>query len=190
MAHFYSKTQTAEISHQLTIGNIGIMPTDTVYGLVGVASNPPTIERIYQVKKRDESKPMIILVSQYPADLTLFNISVSASQDEPVKNLWPGPVSILFPCHDSSLTYLHRGTNQLALRLPDNDWLTSILKQIGPIVATSANEQGLPIATSLVEASQQFDDSVDFYVDGGEIEAKPSKLIAIAPQGTVTTLRS
>ena len=167
----------------LKSGGIGILPTDTVYGLVGLALNQNVVERIYQVKTRQPDKPFIILVSSID-DLKLFGIS-------PVDNLkdfWPGPVSIILPCDNEKFAYLHRGTNSLAFRLPDKSELIDILAQTGPLVAPSANPEGQESAKTASEAKEYFGDLVDFYVDAGEITAEPSTLIKV-DNGSVTVLR-
>ena len=59
-------------------GGIGVLPTDTIYGLVGLALNKKTVDRIYRVRKREKTKPFIILISNVK-DLELFNIKIKQS---------------------------------------------------------------------------------------------------------------
>ena len=75
--------------------------------------------------------------------------------------------------------YLHRGTNSLAFRLPANKGLQELISQTGPLVAPSANMEGLPPATTIDEAENYFGDKVNFYIGDGKIAGKPSKLIKI-----------
>lgn len=164
-----------EISKTLAAGGIGVMPTDTIYGLVGQALNEKTVERIYSVRKRTPSKPMIILISSVN-DLSLFNVKTDLDQ---LNKFWPGKVSIILPCPDKKFYYLHRGSNSLAFRLPDDSALRQFISQAEPLVAPSANLEGLPPATTIKEAEDYFGGQVDFYLDGGKIEANPSKLIKI-----------
>ncbi len=189
MSHFYTVNQTKEIEEQLSTDHVGILPTDTVYGLVGNAHNAKTVERIYDLKERDRDKPMIILIADYPKDLTDFMLTVSDTVDAYIQKNWPGPVSILFPCHEEKFSYLHRGTFELAIRLPDTDWFRSIIRQTGPLIGTSANKQGDPTVTSIKDAQKQFGNQVDFYVADGTRMAKPSKLIRISQDGKIETLR-
>ena len=54
-------------------GGIGVLGTDTLYGLVGLALSPKAVERIYKIKERDTAKPLIILISSWE-DLKLFKV--------------------------------------------------------------------------------------------------------------------
>jgi L-threonylcarbamoyladenylate synthase len=160
-------------------GGIGVLPTDTIYGLVGTALNPQTVERIYKVRKRNPKKPFIILI-QSIKDLEKFNVHPEDKQEKEIlAKYWPGKVSIILPCQDQRFKYLHRGTQTLAFRLPDEKNLVQLIKQTGPLVAPSANPEGLPPATTIEEAKNYFGDNVDFYVDAGELNLPPSTLIAL-----------
>lgn len=166
----------------LKIGKIGVMPTDTIYGLVGQALNKETVERIYSVRKRNPSKPMIILIN-FIKDLALFGVRPDEKLKTTLSELWHGKVSIILPIDKTSylekLNYLHRGTKTLAFRLPNDKKLTDLLSQVGPLVAPSANPEGMTPSATIDEAKNYFGDSVDFYIDGGKIEKPSSRLIKI-----------
>jgi len=167
---------------------IVVMPTDTLYGIVGRAQNISTVQRIYNLKKRAPGKPCIILISDVN-QLKNFSITLSEEQKDKLKKYWPGPVSIILDCPDDSLLYLHRRTKTLSFRLPSPKALRNLLLKIGPLIAPSANPEGLPPAQNISEAKKYFGDSVDFYLDGGEINGKHSKLIQLRKDGSVTILR-
>ena len=163
-------------------GKIGVMPTDTIYGLVGQALNKETVEQIYAVRKRNPSKPMIILINSIK-DLALFGVDTDEKLKNILSQLWPGKISIILPITNDSylekLNYLHRGTKTLAFRLPDDETIIDLLVQTGPLVAPSANLEGMSPATTIDEAKKYFGDSVDFYVDEGKITSHSSRLIKI-----------
>jgi len=166
-----------EESEQLKTGKIGVIATDTIYGVVGSALNKDTVNKIYDIKRRAPSKPFIILISSID-DLALFNIRPSESTLSKLNKYWPGPVSIILQCNDNNFEYLHRGTNTLAFRLPAKKELQEILSISGPLVAPSANTEGETPAIDIDMAKQYFGNNVDFYVEG-EINSKPSKIIRI-----------
>lgn len=155
------------IAERIKQGEIGVIPTDTIYGIVCSAFNENSVEKLYKIRKRNKDKPMIILIGSVN-DLKLFNI------DAIVKN-WPEKTSIVFDCND--FEYLHRGKRSLAFRLPHNKDLIDILKISGPIVAPSANIGGAKPAENIKEAKSYFGDKIDFYLDVGTIKSKPSKII-------------
>lgn len=167
-----------EIGEELKKGQVGILPTDTIYGLVGSALNAKTVERIYQLRKRQGDKPMIVLISSF-ADLRLFGIKLSLKQKRLLTKLWPNPISVILPCSNKKFAYLHRGTKTLALRIPKSKPLRKLLKKTGPLVAPSANLAHQKHAQTIKEAQQYFQNKVDFYVDEGQLTSPPSVLIAL-----------
>lgn len=178
--------QTIEL---LKKGKIGVLPTDTIYGIVGSALNPQTVERIYTLRKRAKDKPMIILISSTD-ELKKFNIKLTKKQKDILKNLWPNPVSVVIPCDEEKFKYLHRGTNSLAFRIPKDRKLLKILKETGPLVAPSANFEGEQPSQTIKEAKHYFGDTVSFYIDGGKIKSPPSTVVRLNEGGEMTVLRA
>ncbi|MEI6581241.1 MAG: Sua5/YciO/YrdC/YwlC family protein, partial [bacterium] len=73
---------------------IGVMPTDTIYGLVGSAFSKEAVRRIYKIKKRNKKKKSIVLISSLK-DLEKFKIKINKEQAKILKKFWPGKVSII-----------------------------------------------------------------------------------------------
>ncbi|MFZ3057884.1 MAG: L-threonylcarbamoyladenylate synthase [Minisyncoccales bacterium] len=162
-----------EIGEDIKKGRIGVIPTDTIYGIVCSAIEKKSVEKLYKIRKRDSKKPMIILISSLK-DLNLFGVKIDKKITD---KYWPGKVSIIVPI--KKLEYLHRGKNSLAFRLPDNKALIKLIKISGPIVAPSANTEGDKSAETIEEAKEYFKDKIDFYVDCGKLKSKPSKIISL-----------
>ncbi|MES2023253.1 MAG: L-threonylcarbamoyladenylate synthase [Patescibacteria group bacterium] len=168
----------------LKSGGMGVMPTDTLYGLVGSALSKKTVERIYKIKGRNEKKPLIILISGFE-DFVSFGLNIS-------KFVWPEKTSIIFSCPKTKLKkflYLHRGTGDLAFRLPAKKSLIEILKKTGPLVVPSVNPEGLPPAKNIKEAQKYFGEKMDFYLDSGTLKSEPSTLIRVNKSGEIEVLR-
>ncbi len=159
-------------------GGVGVIPTDTLYGLVGRAETPEAVERIYKIRRRNSHKPCIVLISSI-GDLARFHVETSADIKEflDFHKVWPGKVSIVFPCVSPEFEYLTRGTKSIAFRIPDVPELRDLIDQVGPLIAPSANIEGERSATTVGFARISFEDHVDFYVDGGEQTSLPSTLI-------------
>jgi L-threonylcarbamoyladenylate synthase len=169
-------------------GGIGIIPTDTLYGIVANALNKKAVLKVQEIKGRDDDKPFIILINSIK-HLELFKIKVTKDQKEILEKLWPGKVSIILPCNNKKFTYLHRGKNTLAFRIPKNEALRSFLNKSGPLIAPSANPQGLIPAKNTTEAKKYFGDQVDVYISGNKKEGKPSTVISIDEKGNIEVLR-
>ena len=170
-----------EVIKILKTGGIGVMPTDTIYGLVGSALNRKTVERIYKVRRRNPKKPLIILIGSL-ADLKLFGIKPNVKMQRILRRVWPGPVSVILSCKSKKFAYLHRGTKTLAFRLPKKKGLLSLLKETGPLVAHSANWEGQPPAKNIREAKKYFGEEIDFYRGKIDLIGRPSKLIKVFNQ--------
>ncbi len=164
------------VVNKIKAGGVGVIPTDTLYGLVGSAFSPQAVERIYELRQRDKDKPCIILISSLN-DLAKFGVVLSPKLELHLSEFWPGKVSIVFPVLDERFSYLHRGGKTLAFRFPYEKDLIEILNLTGPLIAPSANVQGLPPAKTIEEAENYFNTRVDFYQDGGELNGEPSAVI-------------
>ena len=168
-------------------GGVVVMPTDTLYGIVGNAQNKDTVGRIYKIRNRTEKKPCIILVGDLH-ELRKFNIILTDAQEKEIEK-YKEPTSFILECSDANLTYLHRGTKTLAFRLPNLKELRDLLLKTGPLIAPSANIEGLPTAENIIEAKKYFGSLADLYIDSGRISGKASKLIKLHKDGSVSILR-
>ncbi len=157
---------------------MGVIPTDTLYGLVGSAMNPKVVERIYKIKGRHYKKPFIVLIGS-ELELLKFGIILTNQLEETVHKLWPGPVTIVLPSPLVNFRYLDRGKKTIAFRLPTDERLQKFLLATGPLVAPSANPAGKLPASNYKEAHEYFGDQVDFYLRGPELLGAPSTIVAI-----------
>ncbi len=177
----------AQISQIIKQGQVAVIPTDTIYGIVASALNKQAVEEVYRLRKRNPEKPCIILASSLE-DIENFGITLDQNTKNYLNQLWPNPVSVILSCPNPKFEYLHRGTNTLAFRIPKSNSLLGLLKQTGPIIAPSANFEGMKPATTIEEAKSYFKDEVPFYEDQGELNSEPSTLIQIQ-DNQVTVLR-
>ncbi len=161
------------IEQILLNGGVGILVTDTIYGLVGSALSKKAVARIYKLRRRNSRKPMIILISSLK-DLNLFNVKVNNQLKKLLNKFWPGKISIILNCPSKKFLYLHRGAKTLAFRLPNKRDLVNLIKKVGPLVAPSANPEGLPPAKTISQAKKYFGEKVDFYADSGKINGLAS----------------
>ena len=171
---FFMKNNLNKIIKSLKQGDIGVMPTDTLYGLVGSANSKEAVDRIYKIKGRNKKKKLIILISSIN-DLEKFNIKINEKQAKILEKFWPGKVSIIL--------------NGVAFRLPAKKSLIKILKKTGPLVAPSANPEGSKPAENIREAKKYFGDKIDFYLSGKNLKSLPSSLIILSKKGEIKLIR-
>jgi L-threonylcarbamoyladenylate synthase len=166
-----------DIAQQLqSRGTIGVIPTDTVYGVVARAADEQAVARLYALKHR-EGKPGTLIAATIDQ---LEQLGLKHRYLKAVEQYWPGALSVVIPCANPALNYLHQGKMSLAVRLPDSPELQALLLQTGPLLTSSANHPGQPTATTVSQARNYFKEEVDFYVDGGDLSVnQPSTIIRI-----------
>lgn len=164
---------------------VGIMPTDTLLGVVCRATSKLSVKRLYRAKQRENKPGTVIAASiQQLVDLGLRRRYLQAFE-----HYWPNPISVIIPCAQAELAYLHLGKHSLAVRVPNNSTLRAMLEQTGPLLTSSANLTQQPPAHSLSEAIDYFGDRIDFYADTSvAMLGKPSTILQVVDD-TVVVLR-
>ena len=160
----------------LTPGNIAVIPTDTVYGVAARAADEQAVAKLYDLKKR-ENKPGTLIAANIEQ---LEALGLKRRYLKAVEQYWPGAVSVVTPCADPALKYLHQGKMSLAVRIPDDKDLQRLLEKTGALLTSSANHPGEKPAETVEEAKAYFGDEVDAYQDGGNLSGRqPSTVIRI-----------
>ena len=182
-----SEESVQEIVNCLRNNGIAIFPTDTVYGIGAVYNNPKGIDRIYEAKQRDKSKPIIALIS----DVSHLDKLISFEEDqgnisEIMKKYWPGELTIVF---DNS-KYNVAEDNTIGVRIPGDEILLRIIESCGGIVfTTSANISGEKSPVKTQDISYDILEKTDFILDGGTIlNGVPSTVIKYSA-GKISVLR-
>ena len=157
-------------------GVIGVIPTDTLYGVVCRAGDNEAVGRLYKLKER-ENKPGTIIAADIKQ---LEELGLKYRYLKAVEQFWPGAVSVVIPAANPNLSYLHQGKMSLAVRVPADKRLQALLKETGPLLTSSANQPGKEPAATPEQAKKYFGDKVDFYEDGGDLSGRqPSTLIRV-----------
>ncbi len=174
-----------EIIDALSKDALVILKTDTIYGIVGRASSPYANSKLYEVKGRESSKGFIVLVSSV-ADIP----GLSNEQKQIYADLHnERPTTLVTAVPDSYLPHLTRHEDTLAFRVVNVPALKELIEKVGPLLAPSANPQGLPPAKNIDEAKIYFRDQVKYFVDSGEVEQnRPSRIIRVI-RGELVTIR-
>lgn len=171
----FSSIDDPEIATLLNQGSVGVLPSDTVYGVMCRAANPEAVARLYEVKHR-ENRPDTLIAANIQQ---LVELGLKQRYLKAVEYFWPGAVSVLIPhAEESYLADPH--THAIGVRIPDYPALCELMDQTGPLQTSSANITGQPGATTVQEAQAYFGDTVDFYVDAGDLSGRePSTVIKI-----------
>lgn len=170
---YLTKEFDEKVAKLLQSGAVGFMPSDTIYGLSCRALDEKAVERLHKIKNRGKNKPFIVLIS---STSQLPDLGVITTDAAPALRYWPGRLSIICDANDAPV-WLHSGTKTLAVRQPDDEALRNLIDKTGPLVSTSANLAGGKLAHTVNEAQKYFGKKLDFYVDKGAINKKPSTII-------------
>lgn len=165
-------------------GSVGVLPCDTIYGLVASARNVKAAEKILSIKGRNK-KPGTLVAASIEQ---LIGLGLKKKYLKSVEQFWPGAVSVVLPV-PIGLDYLHAGRLSLPVRVTGHREFIRLLEATGPLITTSANLPDKKPAETVEEAYKYFDDDIDFYVDGGWISFGPPSTIIRVVDDAIEVLR-
>jgi L-threonylcarbamoyladenylate synthase len=143
-----------------------VFPTDTVYGLGGLAFDPEAIERLFVIKGRQQSQAIAVLLGRAD-DLSKIADHPNPAAQKLARAFWPGPLTLVVPQHPDvpeALSPLHT----IGVRIPDHPFALKLLQTAGPMAVTSANLSGEANTMTAGEALDQLDGRVHLILDGGK----------------------
>jgi len=155
-------------------GGIAVFPTDTVYGIGCNPYNINAVKKIYEIKTRDFSKPLPVLV--YSKELAEKIAHFNEFTRKIVDKFWPGPLTIILKVTDDKLKESLHLNNKIAIRVPNHICTLDLLEKCNFIVGTSANVSGEISFTNADECFKKIGD-YDIFVDGGTITSKGESTI-------------
>ncbi|RWS17415.1 yrdC domain-containing protein-like protein [Dinothrombium tinctorium] len=158
----------------LTKAGVVAVPTDTIYGIAGLAQNNDVIDRIYRIKDRDKAKPIAICVSEIDEFYKWSKVTVPHSL---LTDLLPGPVTVVFERSPALNNRLNPGTKLVGIRIPNNEFIRTVCRLCNsPLALSSANISSETSCIS-VEEFQHLWPSLDAVFDGGILkETDPNRL--------------
>lgn len=165
------------------------LPTETVYGLAGSARSSAAIQKIYAIKGRPSTNPLIIHLSN-PAAISDWAIDIPKAAYKLARTFWPGPLTLVLPRHPDVMLSLTAGQETVALRIPNHPIALALLQEFnGGIAAPSANRSGRISPTTIEHVRAEFQDKVDYYLDGGPCEVGIESTIVYLTDSEVMILR-
>ena len=183
-------------------GGIILYPTDTVWGVGCDATDPEAVAKIYEIKKRSDSKSLVLLASdmdmicRYVKEVPEMAVQLVEVNDKPMTIIYPGAVAGK-PEDKASKGCLAFNTvaedGTVGIRIPMMDFCQRLVAKFGrPIVSTSANISGEPTPKKYAEISQEIRDAVDHIVDPSlekESTGKSSSIIKVGLDYSIEIIR-
>lgn len=152
----------------LRAGDVVAFPTETVYGLGADAQNPDAVRRVFELKGRPATHPLIVHID-HPRMLERWALEVPPSARALAERFWPGPFTLVLrraPAVDLAVT---GGQDTVAVRVPAHPVAQQLLRAYGSgIAAPSANRYGRVSPTRAEHVREEFGDAVKVILDGGD----------------------
>lgn len=167
------------ITKEIKNGNLVIMPTDTIYGIMADATNINTIKKVFECKKRNQNKALILLASNVDM-LKDYTQNISVLENEIINKYLPGKLTILL--HKNSKVYdeVTGGSDLVGIRIPDNKELIEVINKVGnPLISTSANIAGKNAITDPKDIESELLKYISYVEDNGIINSEASSIIKI-----------
>ena len=175
----------------LSAGGLILYPTDTVWGIGCDATNAEAVKRVYQLKQRDDSKALIVLIDS--ADhLDHYVVDVPAIARELI-DVAVKPLTIIYEGAYNLAPNVLGDEDSIGIRIPNDEFCHRLCKRFGkPIVSTSANVSGQPTAKRFSDIDSSIVENVDYAVEYRRDDTtphQPSNIILLSRDGTFKIIR-
>ena len=179
-------SQAAEV---IARGGVIAFRTDTFYGLGADPFNASAVQKIRELKGREDDKPILIVISDTKEVDRLIPFRAKAF-DDLAKRFWPGALTIIGQAAAELPNQLTVGTETVGVRLPDDDRVRALIAACGgALTATSANVSGQPPARTAAEVESYFGQRIDLIVDGGATTSESPSTVVDATTSELKLVR-
>ena len=162
-------------------GSIIGIPTETVYGLGVDPYSEEAVKNLFNIKERDDSKPVSLLVPSYDS---VNKLNIITDIPEVVDLYWPGPLTVVVETSEKFVDGVGtKSPNTIGIRVPDNELAIELLNITGPLAVTSANLTGQKEAKNHQDAEEIFKDSVKHYIEGEAVHGNGSTVVDLREPG-------
>ncbi len=172
-------------------GGVILYPTDTIWGIGCDATNPEAVKRIYEIKKREDSKSMLVLMEN-PALLERYVDDVPEVAWDLVE-ITTTPLTVIYQNAKNLAQNLIASDGSVGIRFTKEKFTSQLLQRFRrPVVSTSANVSGEKSPAFFDEISDEIKDAVDYIVEfrqDDQIPAQPSSIIKLGSGGKIDIIR-
>ncbi|MBQ0139706.1 MAG: threonylcarbamoyl-AMP synthase [Kurthia sp.] len=149
-------------------GEVVAFPTETVYGLGGIATSDEAVAKIYEAKGRPSDNPLIVHIGTIE-EIDRYVTDISEKAKKCMATFWPGPLTIICKVKPNVLSAkVTAGLDTVGLRMPNHPVALQLLRQLGePVAAPSANRSGKPSPTEGIHVEEDLQDRIPLILDGG-----------------------
>jgi Sua5/YciO/YrdC/YwlC family protein len=178
MTKVVKSSEMNEIISTIKNGKVVAFPTETVYGLGVKFGSVEALDLLMEAKNREYSKAITLMVANKQEIENYAYISHDAKKI--ISRFMPGMLTLVFKKKENVDSKMTNGKETIGIRIPDNDFVLSLLKEAGPMLVTSANLSNHPNTTSTKEVLEQLDGRIDLIVDGETKDSIASTVIDVS----------
>jgi L-threonylcarbamoyladenylate synthase len=165
-----------EAAAVLAAGGVVALPTETFYGLAVQALDAALVRRLFALKGRPESRPILVLIDDPARVETIAEVNDRARAL--MRRHWPGPLTLVLKARDVMPGELTAGTGTIGVRQPGHPVARALAAAVGgPVTAPSANPTGDPPPTTAQDVLAAFDGRIELLLDGGETPGGPASTV-------------
>lgn len=178
----HKRTALTQARQLLDQGQALVAPTDTVYGVMCRYDNADAIASLYEIKDRPPQKAIPVLIADTTQLATLTPLPITPVARALMEHFWPGALTIVLPALPTLPPILTAGQPSVAVRMPAYKPLLALIRQSGPLAATSANRSGQPDTRTVAEVLAQLNERVALVLQGddGQTVGEPSTVIDVS----------
>jgi L-threonylcarbamoyladenylate synthase len=178
-----------EAAQAILDGGVIVYPTETIYGLGANALEPQIVERVYDIKERKKSNPILVLIPDRSA-LDELALGIPEVAEKLMSKFWPGALTIVFKAAPIVSRTLTAGSGKLGIRLSSDEFCRDLLSICKiPITSTSANLSGEPNPNSIGMINRRVLEAVDLIVDAGDLVSQTPSTVVDVTKGKVELVR-
>lgn len=160
----------------LRAGGLVAFPTDTVYGVGALITSPDSIARLYEVKGRQHTKAIAVLIAE-ASQLEQVVANTNDAAATLAARFWPGALTLVLPKRQALPEALSPNAT-IGVRVPDHAVARALLAAAGPMAVTSANRSGGANALNAAEVLKQLGGRIELVLDGGQTPGdRPSTVV-------------
>ncbi len=180
MTKVLKKDKKEEVCQAISNGEVVAFPTETVFGVGVKFGDKEALDKLMEAKDRDYSKAVTLMV---PSKEDIEKYAYVTDQARKIIDRYmPGMMTLIFKRKEEVDSYMTNGKETIGIRIPNDEYVLSLLESVGPMLVTSANLSGRPNTTTTLEVLRQLDGRISIVVDGKTTDNVASTVVDVSQE--------
>ena len=180
MTKVLKKDKKEEVCQAISNGEVVAFPTETVFGVGVKFGDKEALDKLMEAKDRDYSKAVTLMVPS-KEDIEKYAY-VTDQARKLIDRYMPGMMTLIFKRKEEVDSYMTNGKETIGIRIPNDEYVLSLLESVGPMLVTSANLSGRPNTTTTLEVLRQLDGRISIVVDGKTTDNVASTVVDVSQE--------